>query len=185
MSEFTEAQAESLAMSARLAAAQTQYAVFVTGTERIIDRRAEVSRFFLTLNTALAGGIGFFFERALKATDAAANQSVLVGILCLAGIAACYIWRAVIVSYRRMLNNRYEVIRELEGDLPLRPHQQEMDLMGQPGRNAPVTNLELRVPILFILAYLGVFALQMPGILDVTCGGLAQFDIASQMCPAS
>lgn len=162
-----------------------QYSAYVAYMERAVDRRAELSRFHLTINTLLIGVIGFVFERALKAPDAIDNQSLLLAVLCLAGIGAAHVWRRLIISYRRMLRAKFEVIHELERALPSQPYLREYEVIQNRHMRTAISSLELWIPVLFMLVYFTFLIMQIPGVFGLACGaGLAELPYVGAACPA-
>lgn len=124
------------------------YKLYVEMTDRISQRRAQANTLFLTLNTALLAAMGVIVSK---------NVNLLFfAIVGLAGLANCYFWRRLIVSYKQMNSGKFEVIHEIEAVLPLQLYKAEWIALGEgknPKKYAPFTHIEQNVPIIFMALY--------------------------------
>ncbi|WP_428845586.1 RipA family octameric membrane protein [Enterovibrio norvegicus] len=103
-------------------------------------------RLFLSLNTALLALTGI-----AKSTT---NLTLFYFLLtCSAGVMLCYVWYRLVLSYKNLNSAKFKVVHEIEKKLPLKLFDAEWDAVGR-GNNKqlynPFTNLEMRVPCLFI-----------------------------------
>ena len=128
------------------------YKMYVAGADAISARRAFANNFFLSVNTALIGFIGYLGVGA-KETQLAIG---------LAGIVLCFFWYRLLGSYKGLNSAKFEVILEIEKQLPLSPYDAEWEFLER-GDNAkhyrPFTNTEMRVPFVFMILYAAAIAM--------------------------
>lgn len=126
------------------------YLYYAEQTEKLIERRAANSRYFLTINTAFVSLLGL----AIKYGSAA--QSVWLLGVPVAGIAICVVWARLTHSYRILTGARYQVICDLEQRLEFAPYSEEWKRIEteQGSRYVSISNLERVVPWVFVLIYL-------------------------------
>jgi hypothetical protein len=91
-----------------------QYRLYVNAAEKISDRRQKTNEFFLGLNTALIGLLGFIMTK----TSSKENTLILF-IASIAGAIICYLWYRIVLSYKGLNSAKYEVIHTIEERLPL------------------------------------------------------------------
>lgn len=124
------------------------YKLYVEMTDRISQRRAQANTLFLTLNTALLAAMSVIVSK---------NVNLLFFIIVgFAGLANCYFWRQLIVSYKQMNSGKFQVIHEIEAMLPLQVYKTEWIALGE-GKNHkkynPFTHIEQNVPFIFMMLY--------------------------------
>lgn len=136
-----------------------QYKLYVEATDKISDRRQKTNEFFLALNTALLGLLGFIDA---KYPDRANVMFVLTPI---AGMILCYCWFAIIRAYKGLNTGKFSVIHAIESRLPLALYATEWAAVGR-GKNAklykPFTHIELNIPWVFFSLYLFVLVSNVP-----------------------
>lgn len=136
--------------------------------DRVSARRMLANGFFLTLNTTLASILGYMYDKL--ADD---KRAVLI-FMSIVGIVLAATWFFNIRSYKRLNKAKYEVINEMEKDLPYQNFTDEWErLKGKPveetdgmrkrwlkykDRYTDLTNIEGTVPIVFALIYLFILA---------------------------
>jgi hypothetical protein len=119
-------------------------------TEKLIERRAANSRYFLTINTGFVAILGL----ALK-HDPAGGTFWLVA-LPLAGIVACVLWAQLTRSYRILIGARFKVIGEMEARLPVAPYTEEWRRIKESPDHrvyTSISRLEGVVPSVFAVIY--------------------------------
>ncbi|UGT60148.1 RipA family octameric membrane protein [Nocardia asteroides] len=136
------------------AAILEQYKLYVEMADRMSQRRGLANTFFLTLNTALlaaAGATGTLMNAPLWQLSFA-----LLGVL-----AQSAVWFYLLRSYRQLSAAKYQVIGWLEEQLPSSPYwRAEWDLLGagkDRGLFLRLTDVEKWIPVIFAVAYAGVF----------------------------
>lgn len=143
-----------------------QYRLFVETEERLVSRRQEENRFFLTVNALLVTVISVLIRQNISDREAAAG----VLLLGLAGIVLCYAWRAIIESYKTLNASKFQIIERFEAQLPARMFGAEWEAAERAGYE-PFTKIERRVPLVFgslfvvasLAGLLGVFGVLQPG----------------------
>ena len=129
-----------------------QYKLYVEMADRVSQRRATANSFFLTLNTGLLGSAtglaGFLF-------DVTQVLAVSWGIA-IFGLGFSYVWWRILKSYRQLNTAKFMVVHDLESKLPVAPYDDEWEKVER-GKNPklylPLTVVEARVPMLFMLGY--------------------------------
>ncbi len=128
-----------------------QYRLYVNAAEKISDRRQKTNEFFLALNTALIGFLGFIITK----TGSDENQVILF-IASIAGAVMCYLWFRIVISYTSLNSAKYEVIHTIEERLPLALYDTEWEVLGR-GKDRrkywPFSHIEKYVPWIFICLY--------------------------------
>ncbi len=129
-----------------------QYKIYINAVEKISDRRQKTNEFFLGLNTALVALLGFV------ATKASEQEIFLIlGGSSVAGIAICYLWYAIVASYKGLNSAKFEVIHAIENRLPLALYNAEWEMLGRGEDRSlywPFSHIELNVPKIFIAIYI-------------------------------
>lgn len=118
------------------------YKLYVQMADNISARRQSANSFFLTVNTAIIGIVGYV----------AGNSDDWNWIISLAGMILCYAWYRLIRSYSDINSGKFKVIHEMEKQLPLSPYDAEWEVLGR-GKVAnlylPFTQIEISVPRIF------------------------------------
>lgn len=148
------------------------YRTYVEMADRISSRRVNTNSFFLTLNTAVVGFIGY-----LAGTDKLASNDPWLSLVAISGIVLSYLWYRIIRSYRGLNSGKFKVIHEIENLLPLRPYDAEWECVGR-GKNPklylPFTHVEVAVPWVFVTLHFFVVLRIFPwSKLYIYCGGNA------------
>jgi len=131
-----------------------QYKVYVQSAEKISDRRFEANKFFLTLNTAIIGAVGFV---VVKFSDEFIFLILLATVI---GGFISYYWFRIIKAYKGLNTEKFRLIHAIEKRLPLSLYYTEWEELGRGKDNKkyqPFTDIEIKIPILFISAYLVFF----------------------------
>ena len=130
------------------------YKVFVEMADRISQRRQSANSFFLSINTAVIGMVGYIgFD---EAENVGQEFYLLIGF---AGITLCLLWFFIIRSYRSMNRAKFKVIHEIERILPIAPYDTEWKVAGQgkkPLIHIPFTYIEMLVPWVFLSLHIAV-----------------------------
>jgi hypothetical protein len=133
--------------------------------ERVSARRMVANGFFLTLNTTLVGILAFSYEKVAENT-----RAVLI-FMSAVGIVIALAWFFSIRSYKRLNRAKFQVINEMEKDLPYQNFTDEWNLLKRQtaediqlkgfrkewlkfkDRYTDLTSIEAVVPILFGVIY--------------------------------
>jgi hypothetical protein len=145
------------------------YKLAVEMADRVSARRMAANGYFLTVNTALVGILGFSYEKV--STD----HRALLLITASVGLLLAATWFFAIRSYKRLNKAKYDVINAMEADLPEQYFTKEWSHLqadtakdGEPkplrarwiqfkDRYTDLTNIEAVVPIAFIIVYVVIF----------------------------
>ena len=133
------------------------YKTFVEMADRISQRRQSANSFFLSINTAIVGMVGYVGFG--NADNVGQEFYALIG---LAGITLCLLWFFIIRSYKSMNTAKFKVIHEIEKLLPIAPYEAEWRIAGQgkkPLIHIPFTYIEMLVPWVFLLLHVAVVLL--------------------------
>lgn len=134
--------------------------------DRVSVRRMTANGFFLTINSVLVTILGFMYDKL--ADD---RKAVLI-FVAVVGVVLALAWFFNIRSYKRLNKAKYEVINEIEKDLPYqyftdewvrlkgaKPEEGETGTMRRrwlkyKDRYTDLTNVEGVVPIVFGIIYI-------------------------------
>lgn len=139
-----------------------EYKLFVEDTARFSERRQTVTNTYIAVNSLLLGAISFLVK------DAAAGQwwEFLLALPLLAGgVVVCLFWGQLIRKYKMLVGLRIDTLRRME-DLPemegsirmyhiedaLYPRDEHGKMI--PGKGLNFSDLEWRLPTLFLALYI-------------------------------
>ncbi|MDR6321987.1 RipA family octameric membrane protein [Actinoplanes couchii] len=136
------------------AAIMEQYKIYVEMADRVTARRSLHNTFFLTANTAAITLSITFFQSLSK------NGNLLLFPLSVV-LFQCVAWFWILRSYRQLSSAKFRVIGVLEEKLPASPYWlAEWKAIGS-GKSSrlylPITQIEQWTPLIFGLAYIAVF----------------------------
>jgi hypothetical protein len=127
------------------------YKTYHDSIEKVAEKRQNANSFFLTLNTGILALIGFLFQK-----DAPVLLKPLYLILPIIGIISGVFWLKLVNSYRQLNKGKFDVLYELEEQLPFDVYKKEWDKLGK-GENPkiykPLTSIEEFIPKTFIVLY--------------------------------
>jgi len=129
-----------------------QYKLYVQSHEKISEGREGSNRFFLTLNSAVVGGI-------VALINSSAEKSAIVIIIASSALAICLFWRQALKSYSDLNTGKFKVIHAIERRLPLALYESEWRVLGRgkdPELYKPISHLEAMIPWAFIVLYASI-----------------------------
>lgn len=133
-----------------------QYKLYVEMADRISQRRVSANSYFLSLNTAILGFVGYLTSE---------NSTDYLWLLAIAGIALTLLWYTIIKSYRDLNSAKWLVVHEIEKRLPISPYDAEWDLVDR-GKNSklyrPLSHVEGGVPWIFFILHAVVLVKTVP-----------------------
>lgn len=141
-----------------------QYKMYVDSAEKVSDRRSNLNTFYLSLTTTIAGVIGY-----LK-TNTNDNSEYLVIGLSISGILICIYWVNLLENYRKLNSGKFQVIHEIEKELPLNLYEYEWEKLGKgndPKLYKKLSNVEKVIPCIFGVLFLLVIVIEI--ILMISC----------------
>ena len=106
-----------------------QYRIYLSIFNSTHDRSNKSNDFFLALNTAIIGALGY-----LETKNIPGNTSIIFLFAPFVGIAICYCWYQIISSYRYINKAKFKVIHRMEKNLPVSLFETEWELLGKIGR---------------------------------------------------
>lgn len=130
-----------------------QYKLYVEMADRVSSRRAQTNRFYISLLSILlallsiVAGVGAFTEFL--------NMTMLA--IASLGIVLCALWWVNIRSYRQLNSGKFQVIHEMEKQLPIAAYDKEWEILGrgkQVGRYLKLTQVEQWIPLVLAIPYL-------------------------------
>lgn len=88
-----------------------EYKLFVDSTDRMSDRRQQISNTYLTVNSIIIGAIAFL----VKDSGLGGNlRSVVITVALIVGIIVCDVWKQLIFKYKKLIGFRIDELREIE-----------------------------------------------------------------------
>lgn len=132
-----------------------QYKLYVEMADRISHRRTIANSYFLSLNSAILGFIGYLMTK--EGTD-------YHSLLSVAGVMLTALWHSIILSYRTLNSVKWRVVQQIEIQLPIQPYHTEWEIM-QREKNLkyqPISRVEAAVPWVFLFLYLIMFVKSFP-----------------------
>lgn len=130
-----------------------QYKLYVEMADRVSSRRAQTHRFYISLLSILlvllsiVASIGRFSE----------ILDIILLAIAILGVILCAVWWVNIRSYRQLNSGKFEVIHEMERELPIAAYDKEWEILGrgkQAGKYLQLTRVEQWVPLLLSIPYL-------------------------------
>ena len=132
-----------------------QYKLYVEMADRVSQRREQSNRFYVTLLAAIAS----LLILAARLGVAEGVWPVVFLITGVFGVALSVVWHFNINSYRQLNRVKFDIIGELEKQLPSAPYADEWKLLRPqdgPAKYIQLTRVERFVPVLFGLLFLGL-----------------------------
>lgn len=137
------------------------YDLYISSAENISDRREKANSFFLGINSALVGLIGYLnFISQTKSPQA----EIFIPIS-IAGISLCYLWYRIIRCYKDLNSAKFKIVHEIEKLLPVRPYDAEWEAVGrgnEPNKYLPFTHIEIVIPWVFMFLHAFVLFSSIP-----------------------
>ncbi len=130
------------------------YRIYVEMADRVSARRITTNSFFLSINTAMIGLVGYISVSYKTALSVDIRLPIAI-----AGVVICYLWRRIVRSYRDLNSAKFKVIHAIELGLPIRPYDSEWEAVGRgrdPKRYLPFTHVEITVPWVFVALHVTV-----------------------------
>jgi hypothetical protein len=133
-----------------------QYELIVEDTARLSDRRQTVNNLYLSANSLLLGGSAILVQQGTLKNG---FPILLIVPLVLAGGFLCVDWWRLLRNYRKLLNLRFGLLKEIEArdDFPgpIATYQREEKLYPADPRKSRFgfSGLELNLPWIFIALY--------------------------------
>ena len=104
------------------------------------EKRSQSNSIFITINTALVAILPFSLS----------TKNIVLSII---GIVICILWMRTICSYKRLSKVKYEIINEIEKQLPIAPFSIEWDRLKKEENYTDLTKTERIIPWVFIFLF--------------------------------
>lgn len=140
------------------------YKVMIDSTEKAIERRQALNRFYFSVVVAIFVSISFVLRTGVEQFP---TRIVLSTALFLAFLN-CILWFAMIYAARRLNATKYDVIGEMEQSMEFRPFSREWEIHVQKRRNFPqFTLIEIMLPAILSVVCLLLFSLIATGLVAI------------------
>lgn len=119
--------------------------------DRVSERRVTVNNLFITLNSIILS-LSVIIPK---------KSEISIAIV---GVIISLIWITNINSYKNLNSAKFEVINELEKQLPTQPFNYEWFLVGKgqdKKKYKKLTQIEKSIPIIFIIIYLAILVINI------------------------
>lgn len=137
-----------------------QYRMYLHIFNSTSDRRSRSNEFFLGLNTAIIAALGY-----LEAKNLASGDSAIFLFAPFVGMAICFCWYKIIISYKQLHRAKFAVIHGIEEKLPISLFKTEWELLGRgkdPTKYRKISSIEKNIPIIFIVLYIVILGINLP-----------------------
>ena len=130
-----------------------QYKLYIEMADRISSRRALTNKFFISLLTGLIAILSLSTGK-----DFFSNYQIFVFFLVsFLGIALNFVWYINIRSYRQLNTGKFQVIQDMEQQLPYASYKKEWEILGE-GKESKkylqMTRVEQYIPFILVFPYL-------------------------------
>jgi hypothetical protein len=146
-----------------------QYKLCVEMADRISARRVIISNFYMSFLSSFLAFLSIVTNRSIQSD----YQNILIVLASLLGIMLCYLWNLNIASYKRLNASKFDVINEMEKQMPFPCYTQEWEILNQNkdrrDKYVQLTFVEKRVPFVFAFLYLGLL-IYVAGVSDLNFG---------------
>lgn len=136
-----------------------QYRIYLHIFNSTSDHRHKSNEFFLGLNTAIMGIMGYIETKEI------AHAPIIFILVPLVGIAICACWYRLILSFTQLNRAKFKVIHEMERKLPVALFETEWQILGKgkdPRKYRPLSHIEKYIPVIFIVLYIIIFLVNSP-----------------------
>ena len=136
-----------------------QYKLYLSGIEKISDRRENANKYFVAINSVIILAGTFLIDHVKNIRELI---FLLYGILIL-GIVICIIFWFLINSYKQLNTAKFELLHKIEKELPLQLYSKEWEILGKganPKKYLPFSHIEKIIPFVFgIFYFIGIIYL--------------------------
>ncbi len=128
-----------------------QYRIYLHIFNCTNDRSQKSNNFFLGLNTAIIGILGYVEIKNIS------EVAFIFTVVPFIGLTICYSWYKIICAYQKLNRAKFSVIHKVEKKLPIALFETEWHFLGE-GRDKkkyhPLSEIEKNIPMIFILFYI-------------------------------
>lgn len=130
-----------------------QYKLYVTMADRISDRRGQDNRFYITILSSLFVILSYIVGNKLYLNI----LNYITALIAFFGILLCIIWFIQIRSYNQLNSAKFQIIHEMELQLPFQAYLCEWEVLGHgkdKNKYFPLTHVEKYIPLLMALPFI-------------------------------
>lgn len=124
--------------------------------DRISARRVLISNFYMSFLSSFLAFLSIVTNRGSHSD----YQNILIVFASILGIMLCYLWNLNISSYKKLNASKFDVINEMEKQMPFPCYTKEWEILTQNkdrrDQYVQLTFVEKRVPFVFAFLYLGL-----------------------------
>lgn len=128
-----------------------QYRIYLHILNSTSDRSQKANEFFLGLNAAIIGILGYVETKNLP------HGNMIFMLIPFVGISVSYSWYKIINSYSQLNRAKFKVIHAIERKLPVALFETEWNLLGK-GKDRKkylaFSKIEKNIPLTFIVLYI-------------------------------
>jgi hypothetical protein len=133
-----------------------QYKLCVEMADRMSARRVLISNFYMSFLSSFLAFLSIVTNRGSHSD----YQNILIVFASILGIMLCYLWNLNIASYKKLNASKFDVINEMEKQMPFPCYTKEWEILTQNkdrrDKYVQLTFVEKRVPFVFAFLYLGL-----------------------------
>jgi hypothetical protein len=146
------------------------FQILTESSEQLTNRRQGLNTFFLTINTALIGAIGWLASTlVIKPGDfmqmihfVPREKFLFALLLAATGMGLCFIWCQFLKSYNIVSQSKIEIVKVIEQELPYRLFSGQYSIVENDDNHYwPFTTLELLVCLVFLFFHSVIFLLTL------------------------
>lgn len=126
------------------------FELYLATAEKVSDRRAQANAWMLSVNSAIVALYGYL--QADKMAVDADQKAVWLWAIPAGGAIVCLAWAALLASYRKLNRAKFEVLMQLEKDLPVSLFTLERDAYQRDKRKS-LSHIETAIPSCFFMLY--------------------------------
>jgi len=126
------------------------YQLYLATAEKVSERRAQANSWMLSVNGAIVALYGYL--QADKAIISEGQKAVWIWAIPAAGAIMCFAWAWLLSSYRKLNRAKFEVLMELEREMPVALFTREQDVLVRDRRRS-LSYIETAIPACFVLLY--------------------------------
>lgn len=130
-----------------------QYKLYVEMADRISARRGQTNNFYISILSGILALLSITLDNQLLVP----YQTPVIFSISLLGISLNILWNINIRSYRQLNSGKFEVIHEMEKQLPFACFDREWELLGRGKvgkKYLQLTVIEKYVPFFLCIPYL-------------------------------
>lgn len=102
-----------------------QYVHYAESAMAVSDRRLQTNRFYISILSSILVVLTVFFDGSLGY-----HQHIGLLAIGILGVCLCILWYQTIDSHRRLNQAKYEILHNIEEDLPYQVYSDEWNLIG-------------------------------------------------------